>query len=63
MHRLPLFALVLFLSTGWWGDVVRATAAALGLEVVTAADEPAPPPPPPTTDSACSMDPWGCPRP
>lgn len=44
MHRLPVFALVLFLSTGWWGDVVRATAAALGFEALTAADGPPPPP-------------------
>lgn len=63
MHRLPVFALFLFLSTGWWGDIVRATASALGFEALVAAEEPAPPPPPPSTDSACSMDPWGCPRP
>lgn len=63
MHRLPVFALVLFLSSGWWGDVVRATAAALGLEASTGSEEPAPPPPPTDSDSACSMDPWGCPRP
>jgi len=58
MHRLPLFALVLFLSTGWWGDVVRATAAALGLDAVTAIEQPAPPPPP-TTDASPEWDPWG----
>jgi hypothetical protein len=64
MHRLPVFALVLFLSTGWWGNVVRATAAALGFEAQTAAEEPTPPsPPPPSADIGCSMDPWGCPRP
>lgn len=61
MSRLPLFALVLFLSTGWWGDVVRATAAALGLHSVTAADVPTPPPSPPnpTTDGGSEWDPWG----
>jgi hypothetical protein len=60
----PAFALALVLSTGWWGTVVRATAAALGLNPPATAEQSAPPPPPdnPTTDSACSMDPWGCPR-
>ena len=59
MHRLPVFALVLFLSSGWWGDVVRATAAALGLEASTGSEEPAPPPPNPTTDAGPEWDPWG----
>jgi hypothetical protein len=59
MRRLPVLALALFLSIGWWGDVLRATAAALGLN--PPASEQSTPPPPPTTDSACSMDPWGCP--
>lgn len=58
MHRLPLFALVLFLSTGWWGDVVRATAAVLGLDAVTSTEQPTPPPPP-TTDAGNEWDPWG----
>ena len=60
MHRLPAFALILFISTNWWGDIVRAATAALGLDVPAIAEEQAPPPPrDPTTDSACSMDPWG----
>ena len=63
MHRLPVFTLVLFLSTGWWGDVVRATAAALGLKPITAAEQSAPPPPSnPTTDAGPEWDPWGNPR-
>lgn len=60
MHRLSVLALVLFLSTGWWGNVVRATAAALGFETLTAAEQPAPAPPPnPTTDAGNEWDPWG----
>ena len=62
MGRLPVFALVLFLSAGWWGVVVRAAAAALGFETASVVEEPTPPPRP-STDGACSMDPWGCPRP
>lgn len=58
MHRLPLFALVLFLSTGWWGDAVRATATVLGLDAVTSTEQPTPPPPP-TTDAGNEWDPWG----
>jgi len=58
MHRLPFFALVLFLSTGWWDAVVRTTAEALGLNALTAAEQTTPPPPP-TTDTGGSMDPWG----
>lgn len=60
MHRLPVLALALFLSTGWLGDAVRATAAALGLSAPVRVDRPAPPEA--DTDSGCSMDPWGCPR-
>lgn len=63
MHRISVLALVLMLSSGWWGDVVRSAAAALGFEVASASPEAPAPPPPPSTDSACSMDPWGCPRP
>jgi hypothetical protein len=61
MNRLPVIALALFLSAGWWGDLVRSTAAALGLNVPAVAEDQAPPPPPPhpTTESGCSMDPWG----
>jgi hypothetical protein len=61
MNRLPIFALALFLSTGWWGDLVSAAASALGLDAPAVAGDKAPPPPPPdpTSDSACSMDPWG----
>ncbi len=62
MHRLPLLALVLSLSTGWWSPLVQATAQALGLQSSTAAHQTVSPPPPadnPSTDSACSMDPWG----
>lgn len=66
MHRLPLFALVLFLSTDWWGAVLHAKATALGLQALTAAEQPAPPPPPtrpgPTTDGGCEIDPLGCPE-
>lgn len=43
---LPAFTLALFLATGWWPVV----------ELISAEQ------PTPTTDSACSMDPWGCPR-
>lgn len=62
MNRLPVLALALFLSAGWWGDLVRSTAAALGLNLPATAEDQAPPPPPPpapSTESACSMDPWG----
>ena len=62
MGRLSAFALVLFLSTGLWGDVVRAAAAALGFETASAVEEPTPPPTP-TTDSGTEWDPWGVPRP
>lgn len=64
MHRLPVFVLALFLSTGWLSDAVRATATALGLESLTAADKPSPAPPPTaTTDSGSEWDPLGQPRP
>jgi hypothetical protein len=61
MHRLPVLALALFLSTGWWGDVLRSTAAVLGLDVLTAAEQSTAPPPPanPTTDAGCEWDPLG----
>lgn len=61
MHRLPVFALVLFLSTGWWGDVVRATAAALGFNAPAAVEQSTPPPPPddPRTTAGCEWDPLG----
>lgn len=55
MHRLPVIALALFLSTAWGSAIVRATAAALGLDA-PAAEQPAPPP---TTESGASMDPLG----
>jgi len=64
MHRLPMFALLLFLSSGWWGDVGRVTAAAFGLKAMTATERPIPPPPSdPTTDAGSEWDPWGTPRP
>ena len=44
MHRLPVFALILFLSTPWWTTVLRAV------------QKPAPPP---TTNAGCEWDPWG----
>jgi hypothetical protein len=56
MHRLPVFALALFLSTGWWISVVRATTAALGLDTPAAVEQPTPPP---TTDAGCEWDPLG----
>lgn len=59
MHRLPVFVLALFLSTGWLSDAVRATAVALGLYAPIRVEQPAPEPDNPTTDSGCSMDPWG----
>ena len=45
-------------STGWWGDAVRATAAVLSLDAVTSTEQPTPPPPP-TTDAGNEWDPWG----
>lgn len=65
MHRLPIVALILFLSTTWWGDLVKTTAEALGLKALTATEQPAPPPPTrpgPTTDGGCEVDPNGCPE-
>jgi hypothetical protein len=63
MNRLPVFALALFLSSGWWGDIVRATATALGLNAPAVAEDQAPPPPPdPTTNAGSEWDPWGNPR-
>lgn len=55
MHRLPVIALALFLSTAWGSAVVRITATTLGLDA-PAAEQPTPPP---TTESAASMDPLG----
>ena len=63
MNRLPVFALALFLSTGWWGDIVRAAATVLGLNAPPVAEDQAPPPPPdPTTNAGSEWDPWGNPR-
>jgi len=65
MNRmLPVIALALSLSSGWWGTVVRATAEALGFSVQAAVEQPTPPPPPDssTTQSGCSWDPLGCPN-
>lgn len=59
----PVFVVTLSLSSGWWGDIMRATAAAFGLYAPAAVERPTPPPPPDssTTQSGCSIDPWGCP--
>ena len=56
MHRLPVIALALFLSTAWGSALVRVTAAALGLDAPAAAEHPAPPS---TTENGASMDPLG----
>lgn len=56
MHRLPVIALALFLSTAWGSAVVRITAAVLGLDAPAAAEQPAPSP---TTESGASWDPLG----
>ncbi len=59
MRRLsPILVLALSLSSGWWGALIQATAAALGLQAPATIEKPAPPP---TTQSGCSIDPWGCP--
>jgi hypothetical protein len=66
MHRLSVFTLALFLSTGWgtpegWGAaIVRITATALGVETQQSPAQL--PPHDPPTESGCSMDPWGCPE-
>jgi hypothetical protein len=63
MYRMfSVLTVTLVLSTGWWGELVRATAEALGFE--TSTTQQAPPPSPPssnitTTDTGCSMDPLG----
>jgi len=60
MRRLsPILVLALSLSSGWWGALVQATAAALGLQAPAAIEKPTAPPP--TTQGGCSIDPWGCP--
>jgi hypothetical protein len=61
MHRLlPIFALALSLTTGWWGALKTATSTALGLQAPTV-EQPSSPHPP-TTQGGCSIDPWGsCP--
>jgi hypothetical protein len=62
MHRLlPIFALALSLTTGWWGALKTATTTALGLQPPTAVEQPSSPHPP-STQGGCSIDPWGsCP--
>ena len=65
MNRmLPVIALALSLSSGWWATVVQATAEALGFHTAAAVEQPTPPPPPDssTTQSGCSWDPLGCPN-
>ena len=66
MNRmLPVIALALSLSTGWWGTIVHATASALGFYPQASIEHSVPPPPPPdgsTTQSGCSWDPLGCPE-
>lgn len=61
MHRLAILPLVLFLSTGWWGDFMRATAEALGFSTPAAVEQSAPTPPldNPRTNAGCEWDPLG----
>jgi hypothetical protein len=65
MYRmLPVFAVALLLSAGWWGTVSHAITAALGLDTpAAAAEQQTPPPQNPrdglTTDGGCAVDPDG----
>ena len=61
-HLLPALAVSLLLSAGWWNDLIRTTAEALGLQSWIEADQTTATPPPstnPSSDSGCSMDPLG----
>ena len=62
MYRMfSVLTVTLVLSTGWWGELVRAAAEALGFETSTTQQAPPPPPSNTTTDSGCSWDPLGGP--
>lgn len=63
MHHLTAFALAMFLSTGLGSALVQATAAVLGLNKQTTAEQPPPPgsPEDPSTHSGASWDPNGQP--
>jgi hypothetical protein len=62
-HLAPALAVSLLLTTGWWDNLIRTTAEALGLQSLIEADQTttATPPPSenPSLDSGCSWDPLG----
>ena len=63
-HLIPALAVSFLLTTGWWDNLIRTTAEALGLQSLIEADQTtttATPPPSegPSSDSGCSMDPLG----